>query len=157
MSSPSPYRPPEAPVADQDRPRGSPVKGMLYGALVDIGGTLLAGIVLGILWGIWLAASGNSAEQIAEAVKNPDPTSLVSIAGYVIGTAFSGLGGYVCARVARETELRCAAVVAGISIAFGFAVGGAQTPEMGVLMIVTTVAAVMLGAWMGRRRNAANP
>ena len=156
MSSPSPYRPPEAPVADQDRPRGSPVRGMLYGALVDIGGTLLAGIVLGILWGSWLAASGNSAEQIAEAVKNPDPTSLVAIAGYVIGTAFSGLGGYVCARVARETELRCAAVVAGISIAFGFAVGGAQTFEMGVLMVVTTVAAVMLGAWLGRRHNLAH-
>ena len=133
--------------------RGSPVKGMLFGVAVDIGGTLLAGITLGILWSIWLAASGVSAEQIEEATRNPDPTSPVSIASYAIGTAFSVLGGYVCARVARETEYRCAAVVAAISIAFGFVAGGGPTFAMSVLMVATTLAAVMFGAWLGKRLN----
>ena len=157
MSSPNPYRPPEAPVADQDRPRGSPVKGMVFGALVDIGGTLVAGIVLGVIWSIGLAASGQTAEEIEQAVQNPDPTSVVGILGFVIGTAFSVLGGYVCARVARETEYRCAGVVSVASIAIGLAVGGGQSFAMNVLMVVATIAAVMLGAWIGAQRNARQP
>jgi hypothetical protein len=157
MSAPDPYRPPGAPVTDQDRPRGSPVKGMAFGVLVDIGGTMLAGVALVFVWAVWLAASGQSAEQIEQAMQKPDPASALSIAGYVVGTAFSGLGGYVCARVARETELRCAAVVAAISIAFGFAVGGAQSFAMNVLMVGSTIAAVMAGAWLGMQRNRRQP
>lgn len=157
MSSPSPYRPPGAPLADQDRPRGSPVKGMVFGVLVDIGGTLLASFALVFLWAIWLAANGQSAEQIEQAIQKPDPSSTLSIVGYVVGTAFSGLGGYVCARVARETELQCAAVVAAISIAFGFAVGGEQSFAMNVLMVASTVAAVIFGAWLGLQQNRRQP
>ena len=158
MSAPSPYRPPQSPVADQDRPRGSPVKGMIFGVLVDIGGTTLAGIALVFFWAIWLAASGMSAEQIQEAVQNPDPTSAFSLIGYAVGTGFSALGGYVCARVARETELRCAAVVAAISITFGLVIGGAtHSLAMNVVLIGATLAAVMGGAWFGKRSNQRQP
>ena len=142
---------------DQDQPRGSPVKGMVFGALVDIGGTLVAGIALGVIWTIWLAANGQSAEEIEQTIQNPDPTSLIGILGFVVGTAFSVLGGYVCARVARETEYRCAGVVATFSIAFGLAVGGGQSFAMSLLTVVATIAAVMLGAWVGAQQNARQP
>ena len=52
---------------------------------------------------------------ITQAMTENDPMSGVSLISYVVGTAFSWLGGYVCARVAQETELRCAAVVAAVS------------------------------------------
>src|SRR5262245_61329698 len=100
MSSPNPYRAPEAAVADQGPPRGSPVKGMIYGLLVDIFGSLLGGAVLFIAWAIWLGASGLDAEAIAKTMAEEDPLSAISLAGYAVGTAFSWLGGYVCARVA---------------------------------------------------------
>jgi hypothetical protein len=157
MSDSNPYRPPQAAVADRDRPRGSPVKGMVFGVLVDIGGTILAGMTLVFVWAIWLAANGHSGEQIEQALQNPDPASAVSILGYVVGTAFSGLGGYVCARVARETELRCAAVVAAVSLAFGFAVGGTHSLETNILLTAATIAAVLSGAWFGKRRNQGQP
>ena len=154
MSTQSPYRPPQAAVADQDRPRGSPVKGMLFGVLVDIGGSMVAAFILFFTWAIWLGASGLDAEAITQAMVENDPASGVSLIGYVVGTAFSWLGGYVCARVAQETELRCAAVVATISAALALAMGTALPLPLHLLLTVLTVAAVMLGGWMGAHRNA---
>jgi len=154
MNSPNPYRPPQAAVADQGRPRGAPVKGMIFGLLVDIGGSMIASFVLFFTWAIWLGASGLDAEAITQAMVENDPASGVSLIGYVVGTAFSWLGGYVCARVAQETELRCAAVVATISAALALAMGTALPLPLHLLLTVLTVAAVMLGGWMGAHRNA---
>ena len=154
MSSPDPYRPPQAAVADREQPRGSPVKGMAFGLLVDIGGSMIAALILFFAWAIWLGASGLDAEAITQAMAENDPTSGISLVGYVVGTAFSWFGGYVCARVARETELRCAAVVATISGALALAMSAELPLPLYLLLTVLTVAAVMLGGWMGAQRNA---
>ena len=157
MSSPDPYRPPQAAVADQERPRGSPVKGMALGLLVDIGGSLLASFMLLFLWAIWLGASGLDAETIAQAMAEPDPLSTVSLVGYTAGGGFSWLGGYVCARVARETELRCAAVIATLSSLVSLAMGMGLPLGLYLFLTVLTFATVMLGGWMGAQRNARGP
>jgi hypothetical protein len=158
MSSPSPYRPPQAPVADQDRPRGSPVKGMAFGLVVDLGGTLVANFALLFVWAIVLGASGQDAQAIEAALnQQADPTSGISIVANSLGMVCSWLGGYVCARVARETELRCAGVVAGLGIVIALLLGGdAMTPPFFALVLLGA-AIVMLGAWMGAQRNARQP
>lgn len=157
MSSSDPYRPPQAAVADLERPRGSPVKGMIFGLLVDIGGSMIAAFVLFFAWAIWLGVSGLDAEAISQAVAENDPLSGISLIGYGVGTAFSWLGGYVCARVAKETELRCAAVVAAISSTLALAMGTDLPLPLHLLLTAFTFAAVMLGGWMGARRNAGQP
>jgi hypothetical protein len=157
MSSPDPYRPPQAAVADVERPRGSPVKGMIFGLLVDIGGSTIAAFLLFFTWAIWLGASGLDAEAITQAMVENDPMSGISLISYTVGTAFSWLGGYVCARVAQETELRCAAVVATISGAVALAMGTELPLPLYLLLTALTVAAVMLGGWMGAQRNARQP
>jgi len=157
MSTQSPYRPPQAAVADQDRPRGSPVKGMLFGVLVDIGGSMVAAFILFFTWAIWLGASGLDAEAITQAMVENDPMSAISLTGYGVGAAFSWLGGYVCARVAKETELRCAAVVAAVSAALALAMGTELPLLLNLLLAALTVGAVMLGGSMGAQRNARQP
>ena len=157
MSSPNPYRPPQAAVADQGRPRGAPVKGMIFGLLVDIGGSMIASFVLFFTWAIWLGASGLDAEAITQAMVENDPMSAISLTGYGVGAAFSWLGGYVCARVAKETELRCAAVVAAVSAALALAMGTELPLPLNLLLAALTVGAVMLGGWMGARHNAMQP
>jgi hypothetical protein len=150
----NPYRPPEAVVRDQDRPRGSPWKAVLFGVLTDIVGTSAASVILSLIWGVVLAAGGASADDIMEAAGNIDPTSAVAMISYVIGAAFSFLGGYVCARVARHDELKWGSIVALISMAFGFAVSsGAQSTELNVLLSILSIVAVMAGAWLGARHN----
>lgn len=138
-----------------EAPRGSPVKGMIYGVLVDIGGSLVASFALFFVWAIWLGASGMDAEAIAQAMAEPDPLSAVSLIGYTVGTALSWLGGYVCARVARETELQCAAVVATVSALVALAMGTGMSVELYLFLTALTVGAVMLGGWVGRQHNLA--
>ena len=157
MSSPDPYRPPQAPVADSERARGAPVKGMVFGVLVDIGGSFAAAIALSFAYGIWLAMSGMGASEIEQSLTQREPDSTFAIVGYVVGTAFSWLGGYVCARTARETELKCAAVVAATSCVAGLLLSTDLPFELNLLLIVLTVGAVMLGGWMGKRLNERQP
>jgi hypothetical protein len=137
-----------------DAPRGSPVKGMIFGLLVDIGGSLVASFVLFFVWAIWLSSSGLDAEAVAQSMAEPDPLSGFSLASYALGGGFSWLGGYVCARVARETELRCAAVIATISSLVSLAMGVGLPPGLYFFLTVLTFASVMLGGWMGEQRNA---
>jgi len=137
-----------------DAPRGSPVKGMIFGLLVDIGGSLVASFALFFIWAIWLSSSGLDADAVAQSMAEPDPLSGFSLASYMIGGGFSWLGGYVCARVARETELRCAAVIATISSLVSLAMGIGLPPALYLFLTVLTFASVMLGGWMGEQRNA---
>jgi hypothetical protein len=150
----NPYRPPEAVVRDQDRPRGSPLKAVTLGVLADIVGTAAASVLLSFIYGIVLAAGGASAEEITEAAAHVDPGSALSIFGFVIGAGFSFLGGYVCARVAGRDELKWASVVAVISIGIGF-LAGAQvyTAELNVLLAILGIGAVMAVGYAGARQN----
>lgn len=140
-----------------DAPRGSPVKGMALGLAVDIGGSMLAAFLLFFTWAIWLGASGLDAEAITQAMTENDPMSGISLIGYVVGTAFSWLGGYVCARVARETEMQCAAVVATVSTLTALAMGTGLPFALYLLLALLTAGSVMLGGWMGAQRNARQP
>lgn len=153
MSAPNPYLPPQAPVSDRDRPRGKPVKGIVSGILVDLGGTTVAGFVLMFVWGVWLASSGADAGQIQEAVQNVDPFSGIALLGYAVGAAFSCFGGYVAARVARETELMCAAAVAVVSCLTGIAMAWDFPAWLHAILAALTFASVLLGGWMGKQRN----
>jgi hypothetical protein len=137
-----------------DAPRGSPVKGMIFGLLVDLGGSLVASFVLFFVWAIWLSSSGLDAEAVAQSMAEPDPLSGFSLTSYATGGGFSWLGGYVCARVARETELRCAAVIATISSLVSLAMGIGLPLGLYLFLTVLTFASVMLGGWMGEQRNA---
>jgi hypothetical protein len=134
-------------------PRGSPVKGMIFGLLVDLGGSLLASFALFFVWAIWLSSSGLDAEAIAQSMAEPDPLSGMALAGYTVGGGFSWLGGYVCARVARETELRCAAVIATVSSLVSLAMGAGLPLGLYLFLTVLTFASVMFGGWMGEQRN----
>lgn len=154
----NPYNAPTAVVADRDRPAGSPLKGVIYGLLVDLGGTLAAASALMIGYGIYLATGGASPEEIERAAKELDPFSSIGLAAGAIGLGFSVLGGYVCARVAGSPELKWAAVVGAISAISGFVLS-TEAYSLGTNIVLSALgfAMVMLGGHLGARRNARNP
>jgi hypothetical protein len=156
MNTPqNPYRSPSAAVADMDRPRGSPVKGVIYGVLVDIIGTTVATVIIMMLYGVYLGATGGAREEIERAASQFDLTSPIGIFVTFVGYVFSFVGGYVCARVARRSELKWAAVVAAISAAFGLVMGMQMLSlSMNALFAALAVATVMAGGYAGARRNA---
>jgi hypothetical protein len=126
---------------------------VLLGVLTDIGGSLAIGLLFVLVMAFRLAAQGLSPEQIEKAVTEMDPWSAWAMVSYALGCAFSALGGYVCARVARHSELQLAGIVAAIGVVFGWAVGSGPLPfTLNLLLTVLAVLCVMLGAWVGRRQ-----
>jgi hypothetical protein len=132
----------------------NPYKAVLFGVLTDIVGTTAAGVILSIVYGLVMAASGVSVEEMTETLSKPDPTSAISIIGMVVGTGFSVLGGYVCARVARHDELKWASIVALGSVVISFFMSSqSHSAELHVLFAILTIGAVMAGGYLGARHN----
>lgn len=152
----NPFSPPSAP-SSKARRRGSPVWAVSAGVLADLGGSMLVGTLMSVIAAALLVAGGTPLEQVEAKLLNPDPASWFSIFGYVVGCAFSFLGGYLCARIARYGEYRLAGVLAAIVVSFGLlisALGDSRfSPALHALLALLTVGSVMLGAWRGAARN----
>lgn len=154
MEHRSPYAPPASDLSTAEQPRGSPWKAVALGLLADIGGSIIAGLVVGITYAAMLAFSGTAQEDAMQAFAELDQNTTLNIAMYTVGGLFSVLGGYVCARVAKYNELRLGIIVAVGSALFGFLLGSREHGlAMEVLLWVATFGSVMLGAWMGLRVN----
>ena len=113
---PNPYHPPEAPVADRDERFGSPVKAILVGLAVDIGGTVVAGTALAIAWGVVLGSGGASGEEINRFFRESSSFMWVNLC---VGLGFTGLGAYIAARIANRAEYRFALMLGLCSLAIG--------------------------------------
>ena len=150
----NPYAPPEAPVRDASAKAGSALKAVGFGLGVDIGGTVLSGLMFGVVYAMVLGASGSSAEEIAATVNNVDTDSWLFYAGTALGLGFSVLGGYVCARVARRSEYRLGAILAVLSALFGGLIAGDQY-QLGTLVSVTlaSIGGTFFGARLGYLKN----
>ena len=156
MPTDNPYKAPTTPVKDAPPPPRSPIVAVLAGLAVDIGGTVVAGIVIGIVYAIVLASQGMGAEQIQTVLSTADPSSAYFAVGTLVGFGFSVLGGYVCARLARQRERRLALIQGLLSGVIGLSMAGDDF-EIGVNIGMSLLSAlsVVLGGELGRRRNLA--
>jgi hypothetical protein len=152
----NPYTPPDAALADQPPPPGSPWKAIGLGLLTDIGGTLLASMVLAIAFGIAMSAQGQGPEEIEAAMSAPFLDSWLSTAATLVGLGFSVAGGYVCARIVRRSELKFGAVQGVLATVLGFALAGqSQADDRPFLLASISFVAVLAGALWGQHRNRA--
>ena len=114
---PDPYTPPGSPVGDPpDARRRSSILAVVLGFFVDIGATMIFGIVLAIVGGVGLAAGGAAPEAIDAIVERSAGFQLIGLAG---GLACTALGGYVAARFANHAEYANAFAVGVASLVFG--------------------------------------
>lgn len=151
MTAHNPYAAPDAKLADPAAVPGSAIKAVSIGLLVDIGGSILAILLLAITYGVVLGATGASQEDIEAATATG---SWFFYAGTVVGGGFSALGGYVCARVARQSEIRLGGILAVVSALIGLLLTFDEySLAMNVLIGAGGAAAVMLGARWGMARN----
>ncbi len=153
----NPYKAPTTPVKDVPPPPRSPLLAVLAGVAVDIGGTMVAGLVIGIVYAVMLASQGMNPEQIGEVLVEADPRSGYFAVSVVVGLGFSVLGGYVCGRLARRRERFFAAIAGLLSVAIGLSMGGSAFDFGGDAgMSLLSFASVVLGGELGRRRNLAD-
>jgi hypothetical protein len=152
----NPYEPPRAPVTDP-RPRaGSPAKAVLLGLAVDIGGTLLASMVLGAVYAVMLAGSGLDAAALQEAMDGFGRSGWGFAIGSAVGCGFSVLGGHVNARISRRTDYRLGWVQAALAVGLGVLIGAdSYSPLQHVLLAGVSAACVLIGVRSGMRATAA--
>ena len=116
----NPYSSPNANLADPQPKPVSPIKAVLLGLLVDIGGTMTAGIAIGLVYVVvQLTANGKTLEEANAALGSFTTMGLGFAVLFAIGCAFSVLGGYVCARISRRMDYRLGYVVCPISAGTG--------------------------------------
>ena len=153
----NPYKAPTAAVRDPPPPPRSPIVAILAGLAVDIGGSVLASIVIGVVYAVVLATRGMPPEEVGRTLTALDPSSGYFILSSMIGFGFSLLGGYVCARIARRDERRLSVILAALIEVIGLVLGAATLGiGLNALMLVLTFAAVIAGGELGRRRNLAD-
>jgi len=156
MPSPNPDSRPREPVAEiSDIEVGSPIKAIIFGLLVGIGGSTIFGIICGAAYGASLAASGKTAEQIVLAAYRIQPDSWVFIASTGVGCMFSILGGYVCARLSKQSEYRFGLILASLTMLLDFLMSSSQySLVLSAMLGVAAFVFVLVGVKLGRARNA---
>jgi hypothetical protein len=154
MDSRNPYGAPGAKLADPAQRPGSPYKAVGLGVLADFGGTFAVSIVVAFVYGVVLAGEGTSPEDIEAALKTVSPDSMYFWIGAIGGGACSVLGGYVCARIARQSEYTLGVILAAINVVLGLVLGSGDTDVgMHIVLNAATVACVMFGARLGKAHN----
>ena len=155
MEPRNPYGAPQAKLADPAPRPGSPYKAVALGLATDFGGTIALSVVLAFVHSVMLASGGMSAEEVEASLRTIDTGSWLFWVGGAGGCAFSGLGGYVCARVAGQSEYTPGAILAVLVVVLGEVFFGGSNLDFGLNIVLHAVgvAAVMAGAWQGKKRN----
>lgn len=149
-----PFKPPSSNVEIPDVERGSAVKAVVLGLLVDLGGTTLMSALASFAYGVYLAANGSTPDQIGAAMAGLGPDSALGVGLSIVGCLFSVLGGFVCARIAKHFEYRLGAIMSAVSLALGALLVDASThPAIAAISLLATVAATMAGIHIGVLRN----
>jgi hypothetical protein len=150
----NPYTAPTTSVITPPK-AASATKAILIGLSIDIGGTLLIGMLFGLFLGIYAASQDMSAEEIAAMTRGTD--SVFFIVSTAIGLVMSVLGGYVCARRSCRTDYKLGFILAGLSTSSGFLLMLIQTEKHTPLIVVglslLTFSSILLGTKLGCRKN----
>jgi hypothetical protein len=91
-------------------------KAVLFGFVVDYGGSTVFGFVAGILGGIMYASRGSDPEQIQQTLLSSTPFLTVMM---TMGLIFVTLGGFVAARLAPQAPYLNAAALAFVDVILG--------------------------------------
>jgi len=157
MSEP-PFEPPPSDVDDRPprrAPAGSPVRAIVIGLVIDLGGSVVLYLLLTILYAASLQHAGLSPEQLKAAMDHIPSNSWVAVAGLLLGACLDVLSGFVCARLAQRNEWRVGGVLAAISALCTLMLGdaGDSAGELTLLLAACTAACTLLGVKYGREMN----
>ena len=131
--------------------KGSRVLAIFIGFVIDVGGTMILGILFTFIYSLVMAFNGVPAEQIMSSLKAMDKSSQITglfLFHATVGGLLSILGGYVCARIVNYSEYKYAALLAVISACYAWMIViGAGSPIFrSVFLTFLSFGCTMLGA-----------
>jgi len=129
--------------------KGSPVKAIIIGLVVDISGSLVSAFILAIAYSVQLTSRGWSPEEIEYHLTNLDTYSTFSIITMIVGGIMTVLGGYVCARIVNYSEYKFTFIFGFISAAFGHIASESYYYSLDSMALgILTLGCALLGAWL---------
>ena len=151
------YQPPKSDLGVDVRKPGSTFRAVLVGVLIELFGTLLVGLLIGVVFGFFMAAQGVSAEDIQAKFEQMDPFSSFALISNMAGFLVSLLAGYVCAWIANVNKYKPAYILAGISLSLGL-LSGIGTTDWFTLLLLSLISAgaVLAGAKLHNRNFSSN-
>lgn len=128
------------------------IKGVALGVLADIGGSVLASILL-LSWFVGDAIAPDLPPEEAERImQRLAQDGAFLILNLLLGLAFTGLGGYVAARVAGRERYLNAGLVGVISLALGVLFGGQAPLWFEVAGFLLILPAALYGGYLADRQ-----
>jgi len=131
-----------------------PVIAVITGVLIDIIGTIIIAVLIGLALGFYLLSQGvaeNELESVLTTRITHVPWSIILI---VLGASISVLAGYVTAKIAKHGVYLYAGIVGCISGGFGYSTGlDEYSAPVNISLALLTVAVTILGAFLWLRKN----
>jgi len=125
--------------------QGSPVKAVLAGLAIDLGGSFLVSL--------FIAASAGLLSSGGLDVETARVSPWVFLAGN-INVVLAAVAGYVCARIAKRAELRLTLIMATFSLLVQFyAYAMPISAPARVVGALLEYGLALVGAWLGRAAN----
>jgi hypothetical protein len=152
------YQPPRARIDSRNHEPGSISKAVAVGAIIDIGGTMLGGIVIAFGYSMLMGMQGRSNVEIERALTQFDRWSVFGLLLTAMGLVMSMLGGYRCAAIANRNAYLAPGILSLISVTVGafMSAGEVGLPEL-LMMSALTVASILGGASFYIRKLAEPP
>jgi len=131
-----------------------PVIAVIAGVLIDLLGTIIIAVLIGLALGFYLLSQGvaeSELEAVLTARITHAPWNIFLIA---LGASISVLAGYVTAKIAKHGVYLYAGIVGCISGGFGYSTGlDEYSVPLNVSLALLTIAATIVGAFLWLRRN----
>lgn len=135
--------------------KGSAVKGVIIGLLVDIFGSNLSAFLASVIITIVMMARGATPEEVEKLLMNTDVFSNHNIAFMLMGLVISAIAGYVCSVYAVSNVYRATLIMAIISSLIAFSLTEHLFEwYLNLGLAASSVASCLLGAWIYSKRNA---
>jgi len=148
-----PYKAPDADLEVVEDLPPRPVRGIVFGLIIDFVGTFLLAFLASVIYAFVLAASGVPVSELEASMTNTGPTSLYGIVLTLLGLSMSYVAGFYCTKISRARNYRYPGIMAGISVVLGTLLSWGTT---GILMLLVLnilgVSFVLLGARTYLRR-----
>lgn len=136
-----------------DGAEGSAVKGVIYGALIDILGSLLLGVLYGFGYAAILVKQDVPADEIIARLQAMDHWSLSAILFSALGVLISFYAGYICAKKSIVNIARNATILCVISCGFGLYLGyEIYSFWENIFFAILTSVAVFFGAFFWKKK-----
>ncbi len=132
-------------------------KAVVIGLLVDIGGTFLFAFAFGLLALMLLPSTGDEIKQIDAFSRTPVFRTITPI----VGLLFTGLGGYMTARISKTAELKNTLFMGIASAAFGmisiFTLSGSEHLWLDMIALILTILFALLGGYVRMKTKGTDP